>query len=98
MNINLVQANKRRYSCCMKQTGRKPRGKMLTVQEFRSQFDTEEQCGEQLGRQRWPEGFACPRCGGPSRGYMASRQVHECARCSYQCSVRSEERRVGKEC
>ena len=28
-----------------------------------------------------------PRCGGPSRGYMVVRQVHECARCGYRCSV-----------
>jgi len=34
-----------------------------------------------------PDGFACPHCAGPSRGYMASRRVHECVRCGYQCSV-----------
>lgn len=60
---------------------------MMTVQQFRRLFGDEQQCGEQLSRQRWPEGFICPRCGGPSRGYMAARQVHECARCSYQCSI-----------
>ncbi len=60
---------------------------MLRVQEFRSLFGEESGCGEQLSRQRWPEGFRCPRCDGPSRGYMADRQVHECARCAYQCSV-----------
>jgi len=57
------------------------------VQEFQAHFGDERQCGEQLSRQRWPEGFVCPRCGGPSRGYMSARQVHECARCGYQCSV-----------
>jgi transposase-like protein len=60
---------------------------MMTVQQFRASFGNEQQCGEQLSRQRWPEGFKCPRCGGPSRGYMAARQVHECALCAYQCSV-----------
>lgn len=44
-------------------------------------------CGEQLSRQRWPEGFECPRCAGPSRGYMSGRRVHECTQCGYQCSV-----------
>src|SRR5476651_1823544 len=63
------------------------RDKMLTVQEFRRLFGTERRCGAQLTRQRWPHGFACPHCGGPSRGYMVSRRVHECARCGYQCSV-----------
>jgi transposase-like protein len=62
-------------------------GKILTVQEFRSLFGDEGLCGEQLTRQRWPEGFECPRCAGPSRGYMSVRRVHECAQCGYQCSV-----------
>lgn len=61
--------------------------RMMTVREFRAWFWAEQQCGEQRSRQRWPEGFKCPRCQGPSRGYMVERQVHECARCSYQCSV-----------
>ncbi len=60
---------------------------MMTVQQFRASFGEEQQCGEQLSRQRWAEGFTCPRCGGPSRGYMVVRQVHECAHCGYQCSV-----------
>ena len=60
---------------------------MLTVQEFRRLFGEERQCGAQLTRQRWPEGFRCPRCAGLSRGYIASRRVHECAGCGFQCSV-----------
>ena len=59
----------------------------MTVQQFRASFGDEQQCGEQLSRQRWPDGFKCPRCGGSSRGYMAERQVHECTLCAYQCSV-----------
>jgi len=45
------------------------------------------QCAEQLTRQRWPEGFRCPRCAGGARGYFASRRVHECKQCGYHCSV-----------
>ena len=60
---------------------------MLRVQAFRMRFGEEWQCGAQLSGQRWPEGFRCPRCEGASRGYIASRRVHECARCGYQCSV-----------
>ena len=60
---------------------------MLTVGEFRAQFGEEAQCAEQLIRQRWPEGFRCPRCAGSTRGYIASRKVHECKLCAYQCSV-----------
>ena len=61
--------------------------KMMTVREFNALYGDETKCGQQLSRQRWPEGFRCPRCGGGSRGYMAARRVHECAGCSYQCSV-----------
>ncbi len=61
--------------------------RMLTVGEFRAQFGEESQCAEQLTRQRWPEGFRCPRCAGTTRGYLASRRVHECRLCAYQCSV-----------
>ena len=60
---------------------------MLTVGEFRALYGDESQCGEQLTRQRWPDGFRCPRCSGASRGYMVSRRVHECHDCGYQCSV-----------
>ena len=60
---------------------------MMTVQEFRSQFCDEQQCGEQLSWHPRLEGFRCPRCGGPSRCNMAVRQVHESARCSHQGSV-----------
>jgi len=71
MIIKLAQAKIRRYYGSMKRQS----GKMLTVQEFRRLFGKEKQCGAQLTRQRWPDGFACPHCAGPSRGYMASRRV-----------------------
>jgi transposase-like protein len=87
MNINLAQANRQRYYIVMAKNSTSKRGQMMTVRQFRAWFGDEQQCGEQLSRQRWPDGFKCPRCGGPSRGYMADRQVHECALCAYQCSV-----------
>ena len=31
--------------------------------EWQKRFGMEEKCGEALARQRWPEGFHCPRCG-----------------------------------
>src|SRR5271166_3989994 len=71
----------------MKKPSRLKRKSIMTVSEFRSRFGDEVQCGEHLTAQRWPNGFVCPRCGGRSRGYMASRRVHECAGCGYQSSV-----------
>ena len=83
MIIKLGPAKKQRYNVFMQIR----KSKMLTVAQFRSQFGEEAQCAAQLTRQRWPEGFRCPRCCGASRGYMAARQVHECAGCGYQGSV-----------
>ena len=37
--------------------------KGLSEPRFRELYGTEEQCREALFRWRWPEGFACPRCG-----------------------------------
>ena len=71
----------------MKKPSRLKRKPIMTVSEFRSRFGDEVLCGEHLTAQRWPNGFVCPRCGGRSRGYMASRRVHECAGCGYQSSV-----------
>src|SRR5437667_9474086 len=71
----------------MKKTNRLKKGRILTVKEFRARFGDHDQCARYLASERWPNGFRCPRCGGRSRGYMASRQVEECAACGYQCSV-----------
>src|SRR5271166_3289717 len=71
----------------MKKSSPLKRKSIMTVSEFRSRFGDEVLCGEHLTAQRWPNGFVCPRCGGRSRGYMASRRVHECVECGYQSSV-----------
>src|SRR5208337_620765 len=73
----LKQPDKQKKSSPLK------RKSIMTVSEFRSRFGDEVLCGEHLTAQRWPNGFVCPRCGGRSRGYMASRRVHECAGCGY---------------
>ena len=59
----------------------------MTIQEFRKGFGEEEQCWRHLTGWRWPRGFACPRCGGDSRGYMKAKRVYECRACGYQASV-----------
>jgi hypothetical protein len=35
-----------------------------TLAEFDREFATEEACVRYLFRLWWPDGFACPRCGG----------------------------------
>ncbi len=35
----------------------------LTLQEFLSQYGSENQCRHSLNQWRWPNGFICPECG-----------------------------------
>ena len=58
-----------------------------TLREFQTQFATEEACREYLARCRWPDGFACPRCGHGQAYLLGSAQLWQCAGCRYQTSV-----------
>jgi len=53
--------------------------------ELEANFSTEEACRAYLARLRWPNGFACPRCG--SRKAWPVRDRWECAGCGCQTSV-----------
>jgi len=50
-------------------------------------FPTEEACRTHLFSRRWPNGFACPRCGGVEYYRISTRDLYECAYCHYQVSV-----------
>lgn len=54
--------------------------------EFEKQFATEEACKLYLEQLRWPEGFACPRCGG-REAWKTGRGLWLCVRCRRQTSV-----------
>jgi transposase-like protein len=54
--------------------------------EFEARFSTEAACREYLFRLRWPDGFCCPRCGGP-KSWPISDLLLQCSGCSYQSSV-----------
>jgi transposase-like protein len=58
-----------------------------TLLEFQVTFGTEEQCRAYLERQKWPNGFRCPRCGCNKSWYVASRQLRVCADCQHHCSL-----------
>ena len=59
--------------------------------EFMDQYGTDVQCEAALTASRWPEGFACPRCGGPASCSFrrVDRRYWQCASCRHQCSVTS---------
>lgn len=59
----------------------------IDLLEWQKRFGTEEACGEALARQRWPEGFRCPRCGHDHGYAISTRQSYECSSCHYQASL-----------
>lgn len=59
-----------------------------TLLEFEDRFSTEDACRAYLFRLRWPEGFACPRCGA-QKGWLGSRGRVICGACRYQATVTS---------
>ena len=61
----------------------------LSMAEFLEHYGTEDGCEEALIASRWPRGFACPACGGPSSCSFRreGRLYWQCASCRHQCSV-----------
>jgi transposase-like protein len=55
--------------------------------EFSERFQTEEACRRHLFQRRWPNGFACPRCGGVEYYHISKRDPYECRYCRHQSSI-----------
>jgi transposase-like protein len=58
-----------------------------TWSEFMDTFASEEACARYLERLRWPQGYACSRCGAVGEPYRASRGRLMCRHCHYQASI-----------
>jgi hypothetical protein len=54
-----------------------------TLIEFMQMYPTEEDCREALFEHRWPQGFACRRCGNEKAWHLRGRGLYECAGCPY---------------
>ncbi len=61
----------------------------MSLVEFQRCFGTEEQCDQALRAARWPDGFACPRCGGTPHCTVRheGRQLFQCSACRHQTSL-----------
>lgn len=57
------------------------------MREFQRQFATEDACQDYLAACRWPDGFACPRCGHRRASRIAAHRRWQCAGCRYQVSL-----------
>ena len=55
--------------------------------EFQERFQSEDDCFQYLKKLRWPDGFACPRCGHTEAYFMKKRKVFQCKSCRHQTSV-----------
>jgi transposase-like protein len=58
-----------------------------TLRQFQSDFATEDACREYLAACRWPDGFACPRCGHGKSYELVNQRRQQCGRCRYQVSL-----------
>lgn len=66
---------------------RKKRSKPMTLLQFETRFATDKACAEFFFKQRWPNGWECPKCGHKKAYYIAKRGLWECAACRRQTSV-----------
>jgi transposase-like protein len=58
-----------------------------TLREFQWQFESDEACQQYLAACRWPDGFACPRCGHRHAYELAGLRRWQCANCRHQVSL-----------
>lgn len=61
----------------------------LSMPEFQRCFGTEEQCAAAVAAARWPNGFACPRCGTTAHCAIRhqGRRLLQCNACRHQTSL-----------
>jgi len=59
----------------------------LSDVEFERLYGTEEKCREALFSWRWPQGFACPACGGSAHCELDKRALWQCNACRTQTSL-----------
>jgi ribosomal protein L37AE/L43A len=63
--------------------------KGLSMADFMKRYGTEAQCHSALVRMRWPDGFACPDCGGTVHSYSRERRIFQCSACRAQTSAKA---------
>ena len=61
----------------------------LSMAEFMDRYGSEDQCEAALVASRWPDGFACPKCGGDQNYAFRreGRRYFQCVLCRHQSSV-----------
>jgi len=60
---------------------------MTSFWEWQQHFSDEKTCLQAIIKQRWPEGFCCPRCQHGKGWLLQTRHVFECADCHHHTSI-----------
>ena len=63
------------------------KAEQISFKDFRTRFATKDDCREYLFAERFPGGFAFPKCGGHEYYSLKTRHVCQCKRCRRQTSV-----------
>jgi transposase-like protein len=64
-------------------------GEPSTLIEAVRYYADPDVCVKALAEKRWPEGPVCPKCGGKSHYFLASRRLWKCKACAKQFSVKA---------
>ena len=57
--------------------------KSMDMMQIMERFHKEEECRDALAELRWPNGVACPRCGGIEHAYDSKTYRWDCYSCGY---------------
>src|SRR5215213_1391778 len=61
--------------------------KGLSEAAFEERYGTEDKCRAVVMASRWPNGFACPACGGRAYSEVTTRRLFQCNACRHQTSL-----------
>lgn len=55
--------------------------------DFEHVFGTDEKCRAYLERQKWPDGYICPKCDGRKYWCLLNRDIWVCSKCEHHSSL-----------
>jgi transposase-like protein len=55
--------------------------------QFQKRFSTEDRCRKFLLKQRWKDGFICPKCAHTDAYFIRTRSSYQCKSCRHQVSI-----------
>jgi len=59
----------------------------ISLLEFQTKYQAEDDCEKRLFELRWPHGFTCPSCGHQEYYHVTKRKLYQCKKCRHQTSL-----------